>query len=138
MNKIKSIYLKNEEIINYLVIGVLTTIVSFVTYFICVTFFLNPNNSMQLQIANVISWVCAVIFAYLTNRKFVFKSENKQIKKEISSFVSSRILTLIVDMIIMFVLVTLLNYNDKISKLIVQVVVTVLNYIFSKLFVFKK
>lgn len=133
----KKMYKKYEEIVNYLIVGVLTTVVSLGTYYICVETFLNPNIGLQLQIANIISWVCAVAFAYVTNRVFVFKSHNKDITKEIFSFTSSRIVTLIMDMFIMFITVTVLKGNDKIAKLISQVVVTIGNYILSKLFVFK-
>jgi len=79
MEKIKEMYLKYKEIINYLIFGVLTTVVSLGVYYICVYTFLNPENVVQLQIANIISWVAGVAFAYVTNRKFVFESkeENK-------------------------------------------------------------
>lgn len=138
MKKIMSIYKKYEEIINYLIVGGLTTVVSLGSYYLVVITILDPNNALQLQIANIFSWVCAVTFAYFTNRKYVFKSENKNKLKEITSFVSSRVATLLMDMAIMFVGVTLLHGNDKIVKIIVQVVVTIGNYILSKLFVFKK
>ena len=132
------LYQKYEEIINYLIVGVLTTLVSLLSYYLLVTTILNPHNGIQLQIANVISWICAVAFAYITNRIFVFKSTNQNKLKELTSFVSSRIITLLMDMGIMFFMVTLWGINDKIAKLVVQVVVTIANYIFSKLFVFKK
>ena len=110
----------------------------YLSYYIAVITVLNPNNAFELQLANIFSWICAVTFAYITNRKYVFKSKNENKLKEISSFVSSRVITLLMDMTIMFILVTLLHLNDKIAKLVVQVVVTIMNYIFSKLFVFKK
>ena len=132
------IYHKNEELWNYLIVGFLTTVVSLVTYFICTETFLNPEVSVELQIANVISWVLAVAFAFVTNRVFVFKSKNKKVFKEMCSFVSSRIFSLFLDMLSMFIMVSVLSWNDKIAKLIVQVIVTVVNYILSKLFVFKK
>ena len=132
------IYHKNEELWNYLIVGFLTTIVSLVTYFICTETFLNPEVTVELQIANVISWVLAVAFAFVTNRVFVFKSKNKKVFKEMCSFVSSRIFSLFLDMLSMFIMVSVLSWNDKIAKLIVQVIVTVVNYILSKLFVFKK
>ena len=138
MNKIKELYLKYKEIINYLIFGVLTTIVSLVTYYICVYTILAPDNAVQLQIANVISWIISVAFAYITNRKFVFESKEKNKIKEASKFVTSRIATLLMDMAIMYVGVTLLRFNDKIMKLISQVVVIVMNYILSKILVFKK
>ena len=138
MNKIKELYLKYKEIINYLIFGVLTTIVSVVTYYICVYTILAPDNAVQLQIANVISWIISVAFAYITNRKFVFESKEKNKIKEASKFVTSRIATLLMDMAIMYVGVTVLRFNDKIMKLISQVVVIVMNYILSKILVFKK
>lgn len=137
MNKIKELYIKYEEIINYLIVGGLTTIVSLGTYYACVLLFLDPLNPAQLQLANVISWVAAVLFAYVTNRKYVFKSKNKGIFVEMLKFFTSRVGTLLMDMTIMFIGVTVLHYNDKIMKLLVQVIVTVFNYIFSKWLVFK-
>lgn len=138
MKKLFFIYKKYEEIINYLVIGILTTIVSLLTYYLCVVTFLNPKVAIELQIANIISWVISVAFAYITNRIFVFKSKSKKILNEIWKFVSSRIVTLLLDMIMMYLLVTCISFNDKISKILVQVVIIVLNYAFSKLFVFNK
>ena len=135
---IKKIYIKHKEIISYLIFGVLTTIVSLSTYYLLVLTFLNPNNSLELQIANIISWIAAVTFAYITNRKYVFNSKNKNIIKEIIKFYSSRLTTLFLDMIIMFIFVTLLSFNDKIIKIFVQIIVTISNYILSKLLVFKK
>lgn len=135
---IKKIYIKHKEIINYLIFGVLTTIVSLSTYYLLVLTILNPNNSLELQIANIISWIAAVTFAYITNRKYVFNSKNKNIIKEIIKFYSSRLTTLFLDMIIMFIFVTLLSFNDKIIKIFVQIIVTISNYILSKLLVFKK
>lgn len=129
-------YKKYKEIINYLIVGALTTIVSLGTYYISVITFLNPNNPFQLQIANIISWIAAVSFAYATNRKFVFESRNPNILKELTTFVGARVATLLMDMFCMFLMVTCLGVNDKIAKIIVQVIVTVANYIFSKLWVF--
>lgn len=138
MNKIKKNLNKNKEIINYLVVGILTTLVGLLTYFICVHTFLNANNVIELEIANIISWILSVTFAYITNRIFVFKSQSKNYIKEIISFFSSRLLTLFMDMGIMFIFVTVLKGSDTIGKLISQVIVIIANYIFSKLFVFKK
>lgn len=138
MKKSIELYNRYKEIVNYLVVGVLTTIVSLGTYYVCVLMFLNPNNALQLQIANIISWVAAVAFAYFTNRKFVFESKNPDMLKEATSFVGARVATLLMDMFCMFVMVTCMGLSDKIAKLIVQVIVTVANYIFSKIFVFRK
>ena len=137
-NKCLKLYKKYEEIINYWIVGGLTTIVSLGSYYLCIYTFLDPDVWYQLQAANIISWICAVTFAYFANRIFVFKSKNQKKFKEAVSFYSSRVATLLMDMGIMFLFVTLLHLNDKIMKLVVQVVVTVANYILSKLFVFKK
>ena len=99
---------------------------------------IDPKNALLLQVANVISWVAGVLFAYVTNRKYVFDSKNEDKLKEFSSFVGARLVTLIMDMIIMYVGVTLMRGNDKIIKLISQVVVIVSNYLFSKIFVFRR
>lgn len=138
MKKIKELYSKYKEIINYLIFGVLTTVVSLAVYYISVLTFLNPENAVQLQIANILSWIAGVTFAYFTNRKYVFESKQQNKLKEASKFVLSRVVTLLMDMLIMWLGVTILHGNDKIMKLISQVVVVILNYVFSKIFVFKK
>ena len=137
MDKIKELYLKYKEIINYLIVGVLTTVVSLTVYYGLVLTVLDPQNPIQLQAANIVSWVCAVIFAYWANRKFVFESKSTEIVKEASAFVTARIGTLVMDMVFMFVTVSLFGMNDKVAKLLDQVMVTIANYVFSKLFVFK-
>ena len=136
--KIITIYNNHKEIINYLIVGVLTTIVSLVSYYLLVVTILNPNDAVQLQIANIVSWIFAVTFAYFTNRKYVFQSEEKNMSKEMVKFYLSRVGTLLIDMFLMFLLVTILNINDKISKIIVQFVVIIANYLLSKFLVFKK
>ena len=138
MQKIKKLVIKYKEIISYLIFGVLTTIISLGTYYVSVYRFLNPNDGFQLQVANVISWIAGVIFAYITNRKFVFESKEKNKIKEASKFVTSRVATLLMDMIIMFIGVTTLKFNDKIIKLLSQILVVIANYLLSKIIVFKK
>lgn len=138
LNKINELYKKYREVIMYLIFGVFTTVVSLATYYLLVYTVLNPNNALELQLANIISWIAGVIFAYITNRSVVFQSKNKNKIKEAGSFILARVVTLLMDMAIMFVGVTLLKGNDKILKVISQVVVIVSNYVFSKLFVFKK
>lgn len=132
------LYKQYKEIINYLIVGVLTTVVSLGVYYACVLTFLDPENAIQLQVANIISWVAAVTFAYFTNRKFVFESKNPDMLKEASAFVGARVATLLMDMLCMFIMVTCMGWSDKIAKLVVQVIVTVANYVFSKIFVFRK
>ena len=138
MKKIKVLYIKHKEIINYLIVGILTTFVSLSTYFLTINVILPEKSDLNVQISNIISWICAVTFAYYTNRIYVFQSssKNKEKVKEIIKFFTSRILSLIIDMFFMYILYSVLKVNDSISKLIVQVVVTILNYIFAKMVVF--
>ena len=123
---------KIKEILKYLIVGGLTTVVSIVSYCIVRLFIEN------YLVCTVISWIFAVAFAYITNRVFVFNSKRENIFKECTEFVFSRILSLVAEVAVMYLLVDFLNISDKISKIIVQVIIVMLNYIFSKLFVFKE
>ncbi len=138
MNKIIEIYRKYKEFINYLIVGGLTTLVSMVLFYGSTWTILDGNDALELQIANVISWTGAVIFSYFANRIFVFESKEENILKEFLAFVSSRMLTLLLDMGTMFILSTLLQINYNISKIVAMVLVTIGNYVISKIFVFKK
>lgn len=138
MKKIKELYSKYEELINYLFIGGCTTLISLFVYYLCVFTIFNPENSILLQCANILSWIMAVAFAYIANRKFVFKSQNENVKNEASKFLSARIVTLLIDMIFMWLTVSVLHFNDKIMKILSNIIIIVLNYIFSKLYVFVK
>ena len=134
----KQLYLKHKEIINYLIVGGLTTVVSLISYYACVLTFLDPNNPIQLQIANIISWICAVTFAYFTNRKYVFESTNSNMLGEAAAFFGARVTTLLMDMGFMALLVSVLHMNDKIAKILVQFLIVVANYVLSKFLVFRK
>lgn len=136
--KVLELYKKHEELVNYFVVGVMTTLFSWFVYFASVYTFLEAENAIQLQIANILSWIAGVAFAYVTNRKFVFKSKEKNIFKEAIQFSTSRISTLFLDMAVMFVMVTLMGIHDGISKITSAVLVTIANYVISKFFVFKK
>ncbi len=134
---IKDLWNRYREIISYLIVGGLTTVVSLGVYYGLVLTVLDPRNPIQLQAANILSWICAVTFAYFTNRSFVFQSKNSNMLTEAAGFFASRVSTLLMDMAIMFVTVTLMGMSDKIAKLIVQVVVTIMNYVLSKFLVFR-
>lgn len=134
---IKNTYLKYKEIIIYLIFGILTTIVSLLTYYLLTYTILNPEIPLELQTANIISWITCVTFTYITNRKYVFNSQNKNIIKEIIKFYISRLSTLFLDMSFMYIFVTKLNLNDKIIKIIINIIIIILNYILSKILVFK-
>lgn len=137
INVIIKKYRKNQEIVDYLFFGIITTIFSLCTYYFLVILILNPNKAIELQIANVVSWIVGVTVAYVTNRKYVFRSNNKKIIKELLKFTSSRIITLLLDMTVMFLGVTIFRLNDKVFKLISSVIVVIGNYLLSKIFVFK-
>lgn len=124
------IYKKYNEIINYVIFGVLTTLVSLVTYYLCSKVF-----HIYYLVSNVISFIISVLFAYVTNKIYVFKSDAKgsKVLKELFSFVSSRILSFIIENVILVILVSVIKLDDMISKTIVQIIVIILNYILSKL-----
>lgn len=136
MKKIVDLYKRYEEIINYLVVGVMTTLVSIVVYWIFTKLF-----HVNYMISNIISWILSVLFAYVTNKKFVFKSKcdsNKDVFIEVYQFFKYRILSFVIDVLLMYVFVELVTLDDMCAKVIVQIIVIILNYVFSKLFVFKK
>ena len=129
----RDLYLKYREIINYLFFGACTTVVSLVVFYL-----FNKVFGLNEHVANVISWFFAVLFAYITNRKFVFESESGFLLKEIVSFYVSRLLTLGIEELVLFVGVSLFHADAFIVKLFAQVIVVVANYILSKLVVFRK
>lgn len=129
---------KYQEIIRYCVIGGISMLITLVSYYLLVNTLLDANNGIQLQIANIISWLLAVIFAYFANRSYVFSSKNINVKREFASFFLSRLLTLFFDVFLMFLLVTFLGFNDRLMKIIVEIIITITNYLTSKFIVFKK
>lgn len=140
-SKLWKIYKEKEEIINYLIVGGLTTVVSLATKYALLFTIFDAKNADELQYSIIISWIVAVTFAYILNRSVVFKSKVKNIFKEISKFFGARIATLIVEMIFMWFFVNFLKLNTDfyviIFTIICQILIIVLNYIFSKIFVFK-
>ena len=142
MKKILELYKKYEEVINYLVFGVLATAVNLGVKYLLLFTVLDASNAFELQLAVIISWVVACVFAYITNRTIVFKSKSKEVLKEAISFVTARLITLGMEMLIMFVFVTALGLNSDlwvvIWSVVAQAVVILSNYVFSKLIIFKK
>lgn len=124
---------KMKEIIVYGIFGVLTTIVSFGSFSILRYIFINTNES----ILNIISIILAIIFAYVTNRKFVFKSKEKNILKEAGLFFMSRAFSMIFEMVTFFILNELIKMDGLIAKAIVSFFVIIINYILSKIIVFR-
>lgn len=125
-----------KEGISYLFFGVLTFLVSMVTYA-----FFDVRLGLNELVANVLSWVIAVTFAFLTNRSWVFEVKDKEVLgffKQAVSFFSGRLVTLGVEEVILLVFVTWLAFDSLLIKLIAQAIVIVLNYVLSKFWIFKK
>lgn len=141
MEKLKELIIKYKEVISYLIFGVLTTIVSLAVKYLLLFTVLDASNGVQLQIAVVTSWIVACLFAYFTNRKWVFESKSKEIIKEMTKFFLSRLTTLGLEMLIMFIFVTALGLNSDmwvvVWTIVAQALVIIGNYILSKLIVFK-
>lgn len=120
------------ELIAYIIFGILTTVVDWVVYYIL------SGLGVNYIINSIISWTAAVLFAFITNKLFVFDSKRlKNIFRELVLFVLSRLSTLVINLAGMYVLISLLKLNEFISKAILSILVVILNYIFSKLFIFK-
>ena len=136
MKKILELYKKYKEIINYMIFGGLATLVNFISYYI-----IARTLNVDEVISSGLSWFCAVLFAYVTNKLFVFESRKntkKEMIKEMISFFLARILSgALCDVGTFALMVKVLNINDIIAKLVTQVMVVIVNYIFSKL-IFKK
>ena len=135
--KIIELLEKYKEIIIYLIFGVLSTLVNFVSYYIFAKII-----GIDEVISSGLSWVCAVIFAYITNKIFVFNSNTstlKELLKEAITFISCRIVSgIFCDVGTFAVMVKVFKINDIVAKIITQVMVVIVNYIFSKLVIFKK
>lgn len=132
MNKIWELYKKYKEQINYIVVGGMTTLVNFVIYAIDMYF------GMDMMINLVVSWVVAVIFAYVTNRIVVFESKENNILHEFTKFVSSRIASLLIEMLLMKICVDFIGIKEYFAKVGVAIIVVIVNYVLSKLWVFSK
>ena len=135
LNILEPFYKKNKEMLLYLFFGGLSFVISVVTFAI----FCNCFN-MNTLIANVLSWIITVLFAFLTNRIWVFNSSTngwKEFAKQIFSFYCGRIITLLIEEIILFIFISKLNLNNILIKIIAQIVVIIGNYIISKKMVFR-
>ena len=161
MKKIKDLFIKYKEIITYIIFGVLTTIVSWGSYTVFVHLFkaVLPNEDVRIAVSNVLSWIAGVAFAYVTNKLWVFESKSWKpslVIKEIVAFVASRGITGVIEIVCVpllaktgfdnpfYHLVEKLGLSAKIlftdgiySKIALSVIVVVLNYVFSKLIVFR-
>lgn len=136
LQKIKNLVQKHWDILSYLFFGGLTTAVNYVVYLPCYNWL-----GFSAAVSNAIAWAVAVAFAYLTNKPFVFKSHDwsaKTVLPELAKFVGCRVGSGLLETAILFLCVDLLCFNGNIWKLITSVLVVILNYVASKLLVFKK
>ncbi|MCL0311889.1 GtrA family protein [Apilactobacillus sp. TMW 2.2459] len=125
----------NKQVISYLFWGVMTTLINIVVFML-----LQKLTSWNYNINNSIAWIASVVFAYVTNRKWVFHSKSNSINEYLKEFISfsfGRFASFIMEEIILWIFITALGLNAGIAKVVGQVVVIVFNYFWSKLAVFK-
>ena len=142
MKKIKRLLLKYKEVIMYLIFGVATTLVNWVVYSL-----LMKTSAVNMTISNAIAWFTAVVFAYITNKLFVFESKSwnvAEVWKEVVKFFGARITTGVIEIgglpLLYYIGVkqSLFGVEGFAAKILVSVIVVILNYVFSKIFVFNK
>ncbi len=136
LKKLTDWYRVHKEGMRYLVFGVLSTIINIIVFAIC-----EKILHLSTIISNVIAWIIAVLFAYVTNKLYVFDSKTtkkQELAKEILSFFSARIFTLVIETIFLKIVIDKLGFNEILMKIISNVIVIVLNYVFSKIFIFKE
>ncbi|OJU12728.1 MAG: hypothetical protein BGN88_03860 [Clostridiales bacterium 43-6] len=134
----------NKETVSYIIFGALTTAVDFVFFTIsnfAIDAFFSVDNATKAMISNSIAWVFAIVFAFITNKLFVFNSKSLQaalVVKELIAFVLSRLFSLVASLVWLYVTIKWFGMNDLVSKLFSYIFVIIMNYVTSKLFVFKK
>ena len=131
--KIKELYLKYKELILYVVFGVLTTVVNWAVYFPLYNF--TPLRD-SVVLCNILSWVAAVLFAFVTNKLYVFESKDRSLPvvlPELAKFVGCRLFSFGVELVLMILTVDILHYNGNLMKILVSVIVIIINYVGSKL-----
>ncbi len=141
MEKIKELCIKHREIIVYLIVGVMTTVFAWAIRFLWnIVFYAGTAHPLPLQttILTIVEFIAGVSFAYPTNRKWVFRSTNPNILKEAAGFVSARLTTLGIQMLLNLVIINLLHVNFYVATVVIGIIVVILNYVFSKLLVFRK
>lgn len=133
MNKLLSLFKKYRDLLLYLLFGVCTTVINLAVFWL-----LNSPLKVNELIANVIAWIAAVFFAFVTNRDLVFHAGGGSFLKQMLSFYLGRAITLVLEEAALFVFITLLDFNSMVVKLAAQVLVIILNFVISKLIIFKK
>jgi len=129
-------YRKYKEMLLYIFFGGLTFFINMGCYALCARVFL-----LDPLISNIIAWIVGVLFAYITNRKWVFNSKEQEtagVASEFIKFTAGRLFTLLVEELMLWVGIDILSINDMAVKLVAQIAVIILNYVISKLVVFNK
>ena len=147
MEKLKKLYKQYHEVIMYLIFGVATTLVNFIATYVLQHVFGLAAKGWQFTLTNAIAWIVAVLFAFFTNKKYVFESKTvgaAAYLTEMAKFIGARVATGIIEIVLPTLLVkagltqSLFDFEGFWAKAITSVIVIVLNYVFSKLFVFRK
>lgn len=120
-----------KEMVSYVIFGAFTTLINIAVYFIFTDIF-----HINYIIANIVAWFVSVMFAYVTNRIWVFESDNENVAKEVFLFYGGRIFTVVVDTLLMILFIDVLSIGNFVSKITVSIIVIILNYLFSKWVVF--
>ena len=134
---IKNLWLRYKELFFYAVFGVGATVINIVSYRVLANIF----GKKYFLIANIIAWILAFIFAFITNKLFVFESKSWEAQiamKEFVGFLSARLATGILDTVLMWFFVSVISLDDTLSKIIINILVIIINYDASKFFIFKK
>ena len=119
-----------KELVSYLIVGGITTFINVITFQLFCIFF-------NYEISNIFAWIISVIFAFITNKKIVFKT-NKNWKKELIFFCILRLFTLAIESFGLYLMISIFEIKPLISKIIINIIVIILNYILSKFFIFHK
>lgn len=135
MEKIRKMiaWLYGNDVVRYVFFGGCTTLVNLVSFYVL------RKCGLQLTVANIISIIAAILFAYMVNSKFVFQDKCETLRDHIQpfmKFISARLVTMVIEVGGVWLLVEILRMNDMMGKFITQFIVLALNYIFSKFFVF--
>ena len=141
MERIRTLCIKHREILVYLIVGVMTTVVAWTAKFLWNFIFYAGTahpTPVQTTILTIVEFFAGVAFAYPTNRKWVFQSTNPNIFKEAAGFIASRLATFGLQMLLNLLLINVLNMNFYLATVLISVVVVISNYVFSKLLVFRK
>ena len=142
LKKLADWYREHREGMRYLIFGAISTVVNILTYALFASLILKPlpSEELRINISEIIAFIVSIIFAYITNKIYVFNSKTKNFKelmKEITSFTSCRILTEIISILMMNAAIWF-SINDILMKVVANIVVIILNFVFSKLIIFKK